>query len=269
VNGRRVAADRRLEAQDEVRIPPARVAVPGGAAPIPPAVLERLAAAVVYEDERLLAVNKPSGLTAHSGSGLSWGLIDGLRALRPHAPFVELAHRLDRDTSGCLIAAKDRPTLIQLQDAFRARTVRKHYVALVRGAWPRGLSILETPLRRVRGAAPESYVAIDPGGKAAATGVRVRECLDGATLLDIRLLTGRTHQARVHATGAGHPIAGDRKYGDARFNEHMRRFGLTRLFLHAERLEVPIGAGADRLVLRAPLAEDLIMVLEKLRDARG
>jgi 23S rRNA pseudouridine955/2504/2580 synthase len=267
LNGRRVAADRRLAADDEVRIPPATVAAPGRAAHIPEAVLERLERAVLYEDERVLAVNKPPHLTVHSGTGLSWGVIDALRLLRPHTPFLELAHRLDRETSGCLIAAKDRQTLRRLHDAFRARTARKHYLALVQGAWPRDLDRLEAPLSRRRDGEPESRVAVDPAGKAAATRVYALESVAGATLLDIQLLTGRTHQARVHAAAAGHPIAGDRKYGDARFNAHMRGFGLTRLFLHADCLDLVLDPGSERLSLRAPLSEDLAAVLEKLRAA--
>ena len=267
VNKGRIRADYRLVAGDCVRIPPVRVREATRPRPAD-AVLDSLAGRILYEDKRLLVIDKPAGMAVHGGSGLSWGVIEALRALRPEAPFLELVHRLDRDTSGCLLVAKRRSELRTLHELLRRGDVEKRYLALAAGDWRHGPWDIDQPLaRRQRGG--ERVVEICPEGKPARTRFRCLEYFGEASLMEARLLTGRTHQIRVHAAFAGHPLAGDEKYGHAAFNRVLRGRGLKRLFLHAHYVAFR-DPGRDREVqVSAPLApelQELIQQLEQVPD---
>lgn len=275
VNGARVAADRKLHASDLVRIPPVRTAQPD-AAPAAPA----LEFPVVFEDEHLLAINKPEGVAVHGGSGVSFGVIEALRAARPAARFLELVHRLDRDTSGLLLIAKKRSALTALHAALRDRRADKRYLALVAGLWERGAILAEAPLFKYLTASGERRVRVDPQhGLESRTQLRPQERFacpalgrwGGLTLMQARLLTGRTHQIRVHLADAGHPIIGDDKYGDEALNLVLARGqvpGLPpfrRMFLHAADLVVAHPATGERLELHAPLPDPCARWLHELR----
>ncbi len=263
LNGGRVQPDRRLQAGDVLRIPPVRLGErPERPLRVPPGLAERLREAVLYEDREILVLDKPAGLAAHGGSGLEYGVIELLRALRPGEPFLELAHRLDRETSGCLALAKTPAVLRRIQDAFRAGQVEKRYLALVRGYWNHGPREVNQPLRRnvLRGG--ERMVEVLDDGKPARTQFRPVSPHKPASLLEARIATGRTHQIRVHAAHVGHPLAGDEKYGDPDFNRLMaKQYGLRRLFLHAHSLSLPLG-GRD-IAVSAPLDAELKAALDR------
>jgi 23S rRNA pseudouridine955/2504/2580 synthase len=264
LNGGRVQPERRLQAGDVLRIPPVRLGErEERPLRVPPGLAERLRAAVLYEDRELLVLDKPTGLAVHKGSGLDYGVIELLRALRPEEPFLELAHRLDRETSGCLALAKTPAALRWIQDALRAGRVEKRYLALVRGYWNHGPREVDQPLRRnvLRGG--ERMVEVLDDGKPARTQFRPVSLHQPASLLEASIATGRTHQIRVHAAHVGHPLAGDEKYGDADFNRLMaEQFGLRRLFLHAHSLNLPLG-GRD-IAVSAPLDAELKAVMDRL-----
>jgi 23S rRNA pseudouridine955/2504/2580 synthase len=259
VNGGRVKPAHRLTQGDRVRIPPLfGMADPSQraeaeAAFIHTGVLERLERAILYEDDELIVVDKPAGLAVHGGSGVSFGAIEALRRLRP-ALDLQLAHRLDRDTSGCLLVAKSRAPLLELHRALRERTVRKRYDVLVHGAWPARRTSVQLPLERFLLASGERRVRVAEAGKAARTDFAVREFGTDATWLEARLHTGRTHQIRVHAQASGHPVIGDAKYADARLQALAADRGVQRLCLHAT--ELVIHHRGSRLRLEAPLPAD-------------
>ena len=235
VNGARTGPSRRLAAGDSVRIPPVRTAGPS-ALPVPRRDLSaRLDGRILFEDEGLLVIDKPSGLAVHGGSGVQLGLIEALRLGRRER-FLELAHRLDRDTSGCLMLAKSRAALSEIHRQLRAQQVRKSYELLVSGSWPRRRTVVETPLRRYVTAAGERRVRVDAQGKPARTTFNVvREC-GAATWLSARLHSGRTHQIRVHAASSGHPVLGEDKYETAASEQCSKIAAVNRLCLHAARL---------------------------------
>jgi 23S rRNA pseudouridine955/2504/2580 synthase len=262
VNSSRAKPDQRLQAGDKVRMPPVRVAERTSAEP-GVGLVQALAARILYEDAALLVVDKPSGLAVHGGSGLSLGLIEALRAMRPDARSLELVHRLDRDTSGCVMIAKKRSMLRHLHEALREGTITKTYTTLVQGRWPKRLLRVAVALEKntVRGG--ERVVRADESGKASETRFRVLEVYRDATLLEAQPVTGRMHQIRVHAQVSGHPVAGDEKYGEREFNRQMREFGLRRLFLHASSIELGLPDGQP-LVVSAPLDAALARVLETL-----
>jgi 23S rRNA pseudouridine955/2504/2580 synthase len=262
VNGSRTRPAYQLAEGDQVRIPPIRHSV-SDTPVVPDGLLDHVP--TLYQDEHLLVVNKPAGLAVHGGTGMAYGLVEALRHLRPELGYVELAHRLDRETSGCLMLALNRPALVGLQRQLVAREgVRKHYLALVRDV-PENLPlVIEAPLRPVRGKDGHRRVLVLPDGQPAQSGFRMRQCWGGSALLEVELFTGRMHQARVHAAHMGHPIAGDRLYGDERFNTAMRKSGLGRLFLHAERLRVQHPVTGIRHDFYAPLPEPLEQVLARL-----
>lgn len=263
VNKGRSKPDYRLQAGDIVRLPPVRMAP--AAEQVPPERFAWLADRILYEDEHLLVVDKPAGLAVHAGSGVAFGLIEGLRALRPDAPMLELAHRLDRDTSGCLLVAKSRPALLALHQALKTGGISKRYLALVRGLWRGRQRTVSAALERhERGG--ERMVEAGVEGKMATSVFhpRTRYPDVGATLVEIELLTGRTHQARVHAAHVGHPVAGDDKYGDREFNRELRPSGLKRLFLHAWRLNLKHPINNSKIEFEAPLAPELAAILERL-----
>ena len=269
VNKGRAVPDDRVQAGDLVRLPPVRVSerVAEKAQDMATAALAAPARkfVVLFEDEHLLAIDKPAGVAVHGGSGVSFGVIEQLRMARPQAPFLELVHRLDRETSGILLLAKKRSALRQLQDQFRERETGKTYLALVVGQWPANRKVLDKSLhkyllpdgeRRVRVVAKD-----DPDAMAALTLVKVKHRGDGFTLLEVTIRTGRTHQIRVHLASEGFPIAGDDKYGDFELNKALLRApggaSLKRMFLHAWRLEFTHPVSGERQTLLADLPLEL------------
>ncbi|NHN77383.1 23S rRNA pseudouridine(955/2504/2580) synthase RluC [Azotobacter chroococcum] len=266
VNKGRIKPEYKLQAGDLVRVPPLRLAERDEPAPLAQGLLERLEAAIVHEDKALILLNKPAGIAVHGGSGLSYGVIEALRQLRPEARDLELVHRLDRDTSGLLMIAKKRSMLRHLHEALRGDGVDKRYLALVRGFWPSARKQVSAPLQKNTLRSGERMVEVDEEGREALTLFRVlRRFGDFATLLEAKPVTGRTHQIRVHARHAGHPIAGDAKYGDEEFTREIRALGGKRLFLHAYSLVVPLPEGGE-LRLEAPVDEMWAQTLERLSD---
>ncbi|MDG2047324.1 MAG: 23S rRNA pseudouridine(955/2504/2580) synthase RluC [Halioglobus sp.] len=261
VNKGRVRADYRLVIGDSVRLPPLHQpsvpALPG----IPFKQVELLSRQIVYEDDDLLAIDKPSGLAVHGGSGLNFGLIECLRKMRPEARYLELVHRLDRDTSGLILIAKRAAVLRELHRQLREKHIDKRYFALVAGKWPRAMRVVDAPLEKNFLQSGERMVRVNAGGKRAVTEFSVVERLAGATLLEARPITGRTHQIRVHAQHAGFPVLGDDKYRDDRSESFARRAGLKRLFLHAASLRFSLPDTAE-LNLQAPLDDYLKKILE-------
>jgi 23S rRNA pseudouridine955/2504/2580 synthase len=230
-------------------------------------VLAVLTESIVFEDARLMALNKPSGLASHGGSGISWGAIEALRALRPKES-LELVHRLDRDTSGLLVIAKKRSALIELQSLLRedhGAGIRKRYLALLTGRMPDGLMSVDAPLHVGLRQGGERHVQVHANGKPSMSHFKVLERRSGQSYCEVRIETGRTHQIRVHAQHIGHPVTGDDKYGDEAANKRLRdQVGLKRLFLHASTLEFTLDAGKAPYQLNAPLAPDLMDVLDRL-----
>ncbi|MCO6413185.1 MAG: 23S rRNA pseudouridine(955/2504/2580) synthase RluC [Thiogranum sp.] len=264
VNRSRTRPEYRLQQGDQVRIPPVRMSASRESQPGDQA-LARLDDAILYEDDRLLVLNKPAGMAVHGGSGLSFGVIEALRALRPEAPFLELVHRLDRDTSGCLLIAKRRSELRTLHELLRSGAVQKRYLLLVQGDWSQGRSDIDVPLSKNLLQGGERVVRVDPlHGKEARTLFRFLEKYPGASLMEADLKTGRTHQIRVHAAHAGHPLAGDEKYGDAEFNRRMRALALKRLFLHAHYVAFRDAERDREIEVSAPLGDDLRQLIQQL-----
>jgi len=278
VNKGRASADTRVEAGDVVRVPPVRLSERvAEKAEAMAGLVARGAPArefpVLFEDEAVLAVNKPAGVAVHGGSGVSFGVIEQLRMARPQAKFLELVHRLDRETSGILLVAKKRSALKNLQDQFRERETGKTYLALVTGQWPASKKVLDKPLHKYLLADGERRVKVvakdDPDGMKSVTLVKVKDCLPGPvgpatqgyTLLEVTIKTGRTHQIRVHLASEGLPIVGDDKYGDFELNKALQKqtdgSALRRMFLHAWRLQFSHPASGERIELLAPLPPEL------------
>ncbi|WP_126454870.1 23S rRNA pseudouridine(955/2504/2580) synthase RluC [Sulfuriflexus mobilis] len=264
VNKGRIKPEYRLKAGDQVRIPPIRMEEKPAVPTPPQAQIERLEAAILFEDKGLIIINKPSGLAVHGGSGLSFGLIEVLRASRPTAPYLELVHRLDRDTSGLLLVAKKRSYLRSLHEQLRGDGVRKHYRALLCGHWDRGKHHENAPLYKNTLSSGERIVRVDERGKTAHTLFKPISCFKAASYMEVELFTGRTHQIRVHAAHAGHPVAGDEKYGNQDCNRDLKRYGLKRLFLHAYRLEFTHPGSEQPMDVIAPLDNALGAVLDAL-----
>ena len=266
INKGRAAADTRLALGDEVRVPPVRTGTAQATAPAaPPREYD-----ILLEDEQLLAIDKPAGVAVHGGSGVSFGVIEQLRRARPGAKFLELVHRLDKETSGVLLLAKKRSVLTALQDQFRARGTTKIYAALVAGAWPASRKVIDVPLVKTLDARGERHVrTADPGhddARRSITLVQVARRFDAHTLLDVTLKTGRTHQIRVHLAHEGHPIVGDPKYGDFAANRELARgvHRFARMFLHARHLAFNHPATGARVALDAPLPVECAALLEQL-----
>jgi 23S rRNA pseudouridine955/2504/2580 synthase len=271
VNGGRAKADRRLEGGDEVRIPPVRLEAAAERGTPARGLLEAMEASILFEDARLLVVDKPSGVASHGGSGISFGAIETLRALRPNQS-LELVHRLDRDTSGVLVVAKKRSALSELQALMREDSgpgrgggLRKRYLALLTGRMPDGVMSVDAPLHVGLRQGGERHVQVDAAGKPSLSHFRMLERRGGQSYCEVRIETGRTHQIRAHARHIGHPVAGDDKYGDPEVNKRLRdQAGLKRLFLHAASLEFALDDGKTPYVLSAPLPPDLLAVLDNL-----
>jgi 23S rRNA pseudouridine955/2504/2580 synthase len=262
VNGGRVKPDHRLSSGDQVRIPPVRVAERGEVEPPSGGQLNRIEASIIHEDREFLVIDKPSGVASHGGSGVSFGAIELLRAARPRDT-LELAHRLDRDTSGVLVLTRRRSALTALQTEIREGRVEKRYLALIEGALPQSRLLVDAPLRKSVLQGGERMVRIDPEGKESRSRFSELERYAGASLIEVALETGRTHQIRVHAQHIGHPLAGDEKYGDREFNRRMRDKGLKRLFLHAARFEFSLGERGYSF--SAPLAPELAAVVDGMQ----
>ncbi len=278
VNRKRVNADYRLCLNDELRLPPLRQAASQSdsassikAKPVLKSVLTRVEESILAETPDYILLDKPAGIPVHGGSGIHSGLIEALRVLRPKAKYLELAHRLDRDTSGCLLIAKKRSLLMAVHDSWRKHHVEKRYLALLKGVWTGGERRVQAPLRKNQLAGGERIVIVDhQEGKASTTIFRPLVQYQEAVLVEARLITGRTHQIRVHAAHIGYPLAADEKYGDVEFNRQLRQQGLRRLFLHSSSLFCPL---ADHPLVQlgvcTDLPNDLSSVLTKLVKKLG
>ena len=264
VNSKRVDATYRLQLEDVVRIPPVRVAAPlQQAQPVHVAI--KLAGSVIYEDEAMLALNKPAGMAVHGGSGISRGVIEQLRLERPQARFLELAHRLDRETSGVLLVGKKRSALTRLHDMMRENQMRKRYLMLVQGCWKDQKRRVVLPLVKHEMENGEKRVSVQTGGQHSETVFYLKENLGEFSLLEAELVTGRTHQLRVQLAHLGFPILGDDKYGDFSLNKRLQKSGLKRMFLHSAQTSLNHPLTQEPLTLTAPLPGDLQQFLDKVR----
>ncbi len=268
VNGKRAKPETRLQASDTVRVPPVRT---GAAAPPRRAsnsMMDSVTAAIVHEDPQLLVIDKPAGLAVHGGSGVSFGVIEALRTARPNET-LELVHRLDRDTSGLLLVSRKPAALRTLHALMREGQVEKKYLALVKGKWELGAKRIDVPLRTDIRVSGERTVKAHASGKEAVSHFKpVQFFGKKASLVEVALETGRTHQIRVHAAHAGYPLAGDEKYGDAEFNEKMKESGLTRMFLHAHHVSFVWPETGVEFSVSAPLPADLAAVIDVLNPPR-
>ncbi|MCB1633677.1 MAG: RluA family pseudouridine synthase [Xanthomonadales bacterium] len=264
VDGKRAKAELKLSAGQNVRIPPVKEAVAGAPLPAPERLLSSLESSVLFEDEQILVLDKPSGLASHGGSGLSFGAIEALRQGRP-TQSLELVHRLDRDTSGLLLVAKARATLLAMQRSMSEGEADKRYLALLAGDVEKTRFDVNAPLRKQVLSGGERLVQVSTEGKPSLSHFRVIEGFGVATLVEVRIETGRTHQIRVHAAHVGHPVVGDDKYGDTTTNRRLRDAGLQRLFLHAAELRMPRPSGGQ-WHWRCDLPVGLQRVLSNLRD---
>lgn len=268
-NKKRVDATYRLVLGDVVRVPPVQTArrEPANTQP----VAAKLSHCTIFEDSALLVINKPSGMAVHGGSGISRGVIEQLRLERPELKFLELAHRLDRETSGVLLLAKKRSALVKLHEAMREGAMDKFYFALVKGNWPDARRHVKLPLHKYLTPEGERRVSVREDGQASHTIFSLKQQWDGLSLLEAELKTGRTHQIRVHLSHLGFPIAGDDKYGDFPWNKELQRQGLKRMFLHAHRAVIRHPLTGETLTLEAPLPQELerfLLSLEKPEHAQ-
>ena len=263
VNKGRIDNKYRLKAGDIVRIPPVRVAARDMEIDLQPTLKRYLEQDIIYEDDVLIVLNKPSGFAVHGGSGISSGVIEGLRVLRPDARFLELAHRLDKDTSGCLLVAKKRSTLRVLHDQFRGDGVKKTYLALLVGQWDRKKQQINAPLLKNTGKGGERVVKVSQAGKHAETHFRRLQQYKNLTLVEASPITGRTHQIRVHAAWMGHFIVADERYGTESVNKELKKKGFKRLFLHAKQLQFNHPVTNELMSFNAPLSQDLEDLLNK------
>jgi 23S rRNA pseudouridine955/2504/2580 synthase len=273
VNGHRAGPEARLSTNDRVRVPPLWEEPEQGSVRAqrgpPPAMAAAVGRAIVQETDRLLVLDKPAGIAVHGGSGISFGIIEALRALKPGEP-LELVHRLDRDTSGCLLVARDAATLRTLHALLREGQCEKRYLVLVAGKWDLGHKRIDVPLRTDTRVGGERTVRADASGKPSLSDFRPVQFFGKlATLMEVGLHTGRTHQIRVHATYAGHPVAGDEKYGDAEFNARMRELGLTRMFLHSHIMSFEWPQSGGPFSASAPLPPELAAVLDQVGAVRA
>jgi len=263
VNKGRVGPDVRLAPGDVIRVPPVRTAAPPRAP-----IARSFKPGILFEDDWLIGIDKPAGLAVHGGSGIALGLIEQLRAARPDARFLELAHRLDRETSGVLLVAKKRAALTGLHAQLRDGEIDKRYLALVRGPWKDAMRVVDVPLHRFSTREGERRVRAEPSGRASMTIFRLERAwparVPPVTLLEAELKTGRTHQIRVHLAHLGHALAGDDKYGDFAWNRELAREGLKRMFLHARELTFAHPASGDPIVVASPLPEALSRFLTGL-----
>lgn len=270
VNKGRSKPDYKIVSGDQIRIPPVRVAEKEPLAKPSNVITKLLENSILFENEGLLVINKPPGLAVHGGSGISLGLIETLRQMRPDARYLELIHRLDRDTSGCIMIAKKRSMLRHLQAALREKNtsgISKVYNALVIGDWPKTCRRVDAPLLKSEIANDERIVRVHPDGKPSRTEFKLLKSYANCSLVEAKPITGRTHQIRVHAQHMGHSLVGDEKYGDDEFNKAMRALGVKRLFLHAAELGFYLPEAKELTIVKAPLAQDLADVISRLSAA--
>ncbi|HET9843835.1 MAG TPA: RluA family pseudouridine synthase [Gammaproteobacteria bacterium] len=261
VNSGRIKPSYRLQLGDKVRIPPFSLSTEKSKTP-KQGVLDLIESRIAYENDSFIVLNKPSGFAVHGGSGIQFGVIEAIRHLRPHAPFLELVHRLDRETSGCLLIAKTRKSLLHLHKLLREETLTKIYYALVVGKW-RGPKKVVMPLNKNQLKSGERVVKVDSEGKEASTKFKILRQFEDCTLLEAMPITGRTHQIRVHAAFMGHPIIGDDKYGDKKINKEFSQRGIQRLFLHAYSITIPQLEGKSETYI-CELDATLQNILEQL-----
>jgi 23S rRNA pseudouridine955/2504/2580 synthase len=269
INGKRAKPETRLLAGDIVRVPPLRTGASAPPRRAPDSMVGSVTRAIVYEDAQLLVIDKPAGVAVHGGSGVSFGVIESLRAARPNED-LELVHRLDRDTSGLLLVSRKPAALRTLHALMREGRVEKRYLALVKGKWELGQKRIDVPLRTDIRVGGERTVKAHASGKEAVSFFKpVQFFGKRASLVEVALETGRTHQIRVHALHAGYPIAGDEKYGDAEFNEKMKAAGLARMFLHAHQLSFVWPETGVEFSASAPLPADLAQVIDALHENKA
>lgn len=268
INKGRVKQTTRLKNGDSIRIPPIRLSE-SSSTELDGAKYAFLNKAILFEDEGLLVLNKPSGMAVHAGSGINVGVIEAIRALRTDLKYIELVHRLDRETSGCLVLAKKSSVLKTLHEDFKNNSLKnprldKRYLCLVKGKWQGGQRRVTKALNTNAQRGGERMVMLDENGSYASSIIRPIDTSDFASVLEVKLLTGRTHQVRVHSLSEGHPLAGDQKYGEREFNKTIKTSGLTRLFLHAARLTFYHPMTKAEVTVEAPLPNDLCVVLTNL-----
>lgn len=265
VNGKRVKQTYRIQEADEIKIPNIEMSQ-NAPTTISDRVKQVVSESILFEDDHLLAINKPAGLAVHPGSGVPFGVIEVLRAIRPDEAFLELVHRLDKETSGCLLIAKDKRTLNELHNLLRDKNVNKRYQLLVKGQWDLGEKLIDTPLQT------KGQNDIDNeknSWKEAQTIFTPQEHFSGFSLLTAKIKTGRTHQIRIHAAQIGFPVAGDSKHGDFAFNRECKKMGLKRMFLHAEELSFHLAGIPERLLIKAPLPNELMVFIKGLEQRKG
>lgn len=266
VNKGRIKQTYKLQSGDVVRVPPLRVAEKTTPTQVKESLKQQLLQHIIFEDDCMLVLNKPSGLAVHAGSQIQLGVIEALRIIKPELPFLELVHRLDRDTSGCLLLAKSRESLLNLQQQMLSDQIDKRYLTLLKGTLSEKEQLIEQPLQKNTLSSGERMVRVDAAGKKAKTLFIQRQQLNLAQLTEVKLYTGRTHQIRVHAAWSGHPVAGDDKYGDREFNKTLKSYGLKRLFLHAWRLGIKHPLSGEAMQLEAPLPDNLTNVIDQLQS---
>jgi len=266
VNKGRIKQTYKIQAGDNIRIPPLHTSEKSKITTVSDRFRLQINDCIMLEDDALLVLNKPSGVAVHAGSNIEQGLIEALRIIRDDLPYLELVHRLDRDTSGCLLVAKSREALLNMQQQMKNHEIDKRYLTLLKGSWGSKERLIEQPLMKNSVSSGERMVIVDPEGKYSKTVFKPIESFVQAQLTEVILYTGRTHQIRVHSLYMGHPVAGDDKYGQRNFNRDMKKFGLKRLFLHAWKLGIAHPTTNQKLALEAPLPTQLENVVNKLRD---
>jgi len=266
VNKKRIKPEYKLQDGDIVRVPPVRMADkderPGPSANL--SKVSQLEDRILFEDKHLIVLNKPAGLAVHGGSGIDFGIIEAMRSLRPTQKFLELAHRLDKDTSGVLLIAKKRSALRHLHDQLRFKKMQKDYQALVKGTWQARDKAIKAPLLKLTLKSGERIVRVNQEGKECETRFKIIQRYQGSTLVQASPVTGRTHQIRVHCQYAGHPIACDDKYSEQKYDDSLRALGLNRLFLHAAQLRFTHPGTEEEMIVKAPLDPVLTQTLDKL-----
>ena len=265
VNKGRIKQTYKIQAGDSIRIPPLRTSEKNTHDFVGDRLKQQLAESILLEDDDLLVLNKPPGLAVHAGTNVPQGIIEALRIIRSEQPYLELVHRLDRDTSGCLLLAKNRTALLNLQKQMIQHDLDKHYLTLLKGGWDDKELLIEQPLLKNVVSSGERMVQVNPEGKYAKTLFIPVERFLQAQLTEVVLFTGRTHQIRVHSLHSGYPVAGDDKYGHRNFNKEMKKMGLKRMFLHAWKLGITHPTTGEKLLLEAPLPTQLQNVIDKLQ----
>ena len=266
VNKHRVKPVYRLQLGDMVRIPPLREYSSKQALQVPNEKCEQLEKLILYEDEYLIVLNKPAGIAAHAGTGDPYGVIEIFRASRQNQPFLELAHRIDKETSGCLVLAKSRRSLLDIQQSLQMETTNKRYTCFVKGSWLVKDYLVSHALQKSVSDSTGGKMVAEPSGLQAQTVFSSIEKIGGGTLMSAQIVTGRTHQIRVHAQAERHPIAGDKRYGDFSYNRELQKQGLQRMFLHASTLQLKLADLSQNYEFQAPLAKELKQLCKRLKN---